>query len=68
MYTTHFKPNLPNHNDKKKVLKMKFGQIDRQTVIKNTVLSGFTGTGTKKSSPPNIHSMQFFQPTPWEKI
>lgn len=38
---------------------MKFGQIDRQTVIKNTVLSqtGFTGTGTKKSSPPNIHSM-----------
>lgn len=25
-----------------------FGQIDRQTVIKNTVLSGFTGTGTKK--------------------
>lgn len=37
--------------------KMSFGQIDRQTVIKNTVLSGFTGTGTKKSSPPNIHSM-----------
>lgn len=48
--------HISNHKEKK-VLKMKFGQIDRQTVIKNTVLSGFTGTGTKKSSPPNIHSM-----------
>lgn len=57
MYTTQFKPNLPNHNDKKKVLKMKFGQIDRQTVIKTTVLSDFNGTGTKKPSSPNIRLM-----------
>lgn len=57
MYTTHFKPNLPNHNDRKKVLKMKFGQIDRQTVIKTTVLSDFNGTGTKKPSSPNIRLM-----------
>lgn len=55
--TQHISNQIYKTTTKKKVLKMKFGQIDRQTVIKNTVLSGFTGTGTKKLSPPNIHSM-----------